>query len=125
LRALARRGGVERPTVLDIGNLRLDPAARLVIIAGREQELTAREFGLLEYFARHADQVLSRTQIIEEVWDWAFEGTPRIIDVYVLALRAHLGRDPGSPRLETVRGVGYVLRRPDAGRVRRPPDTVK
>jgi two-component system, OmpR family, response regulator len=112
LRALARRGAVERPAVLQLGDLSLDPATRLVTVAGQAIGLTAREFALLEYFVRHPDDVLTRGRIIEEVWDWAFEGTPRIVDVYVRALRAHLGRGPASPRLETVRGVGYVLRQP-------------
>ena len=61
---------------------------------------------------RHADEVLTRSKIIEQVWDWAFDGDPRIIDVYVRSLRVALGSEPGTPRLETVRGVGYVLRPP-------------
>jgi two-component system OmpR family response regulator len=110
LRALARRGSIERPSVLEIGDLRLDPASRRVTVADTSLSLTAREFALLEYFLRHPDEVLGRSRIIEEVWDWAFEGSPRIIDVYVRALRARLGRGPRTPRVETVRGAGYVLR---------------
>ena len=74
--------------------------------------LVGREFALLEYFLHHQDEALSRSRIIDEVWDWAFEGTPRIIDVYVSALRSHLGRGARTPRIETIRGVGYVLRVP-------------
>lgn len=110
LRALTRRGAVERPNVLGSGDLQLDPATHRVTVSGRDVPLAGREFTLLEYFLRHEDEVLSRARIIDEVWDWAFEGTPRIIDVYVRALRNALGRAPGVPRLETVRGVGYVLR---------------
>lgn len=113
LRALARRGSSERPTVLVSGDLRLDPATHQVTVDRHPVPLAGREFALLEYFLRHEDEVLTRSRIIDEVWDWAFEGTPRIIDVYVRALRAHLGRGSRTPRLETVRGTGYVLRRPN------------
>jgi two-component system OmpR family response regulator len=106
LRALARRGATERPAVLESGDLRLDPASREVSIG--------REFALLEFFIRHEGEALTRSRIIDEVWDWAFEGTPRIIDVYVRALRARLARSAGAPRIETIRGVGYALRRPPA-----------
>jgi two-component system OmpR family response regulator len=114
LRALARRGSPERPNVLVSGDLSLDPAARRVTVAGAPIPLAGREFSLLEYFLRHEDEALSRSRIIDEVWDWAFEGTPRIIDVYVRALRARLGTGATIPRIETVRGVGYVLRPPAA-----------
>lgn len=112
IRALARRGATKRPTTLELGDVRLDPASRHVTVRERQLELTAREFALLEYFLRHPDEALSRSRIIEEVWDWAFEGTPRIIDVYVGSLRRALGRGAATPRLETVRGVGYALRPP-------------
>lgn len=114
LRALARRGSSERPSVLASGDLRLDPATRQVSVGGRWLALAGREFALLEYFLRHENEVLTRSRIIDEVWDWAFEGTPRIIDVYVRALRARLGRGPETPRIETLRGVGYALRGPAA-----------
>ena len=116
LRALARRGSNERPTVLASGDLRLDPAAHQVTVGIKAVQLAGREFALLEYLLRHPDEVLSRTRIIDEVWDWAFDGSPRIIDVYVRSLRSHLGRGARTPRIETVRGVGYVLR-PKAGSV--------
>jgi two-component system OmpR family response regulator len=114
LRALARRGSTERPNILGSGNLRLDPATRHVSVGGTPLAIAGREFALLEYFLRHENEVLTRARIIDEVWDWAFEGTPRIIDVYVRALRARLGRDPETPRIETLRGVGYALRSPTA-----------
>ncbi|MER3418069.1 MAG: DNA-binding response regulator [Chloroflexota bacterium] len=110
LRALARRGPSQRPTNTVVGTLVIDPAAHRARVGSRELELSAREFALLEFFARRADQVLSRSQIIEQVWDWAFDGDPRIVDVYVRSLRVALGSEPGTPRLETVRGVGYSLR---------------
>jgi len=116
LRALARRGSTERPNVVTSGALDLDPASRRVTVAGNPVSATGREFALLEYFLRHQDEVLSRSRIIDEVWDWAFEGNPRIIDVYVRVLRATLGEGATIPRIETVRGVGYVLR-PPAGQV--------
>jgi len=110
LRALTRRGTVERPAVLQVGDLEIDPAARRARAGERLLELTARQFTLLEFFARNADVVLSRTAILDQVWDWAFEGSPRIIDVYVSSLRDALGDGPRRPRIETVRGAGYVLR---------------
>ncbi|MEO6578010.1 MAG: response regulator transcription factor [Candidatus Limnocylindria bacterium] len=112
LRALTRRGTVERPPVLRVGDLEIDPAAHRVRAAGRDLELTSRQFTLLEFFARNVDAVLSRSAILDQVWDWAFEGSPRIIDVYVRSLREALGKGPRRPRLETVRGAGYVLRSP-------------
>jgi two-component system, OmpR family, response regulator len=112
LRALARRGAKERPSVVESGDLLLDPASHTVTVAGREVAIVGREFALLEYFLRHENEVLSRARIIDEVWDWAFEGTPRIVDVYVRALRARLGGGRNRPRIETLRGVGYALRSP-------------
>ena len=118
LRALARRSSQERPNILASGDLSLDPATRQVLVGEESLSLTGREFALLEYFLRHGDEVLTRSRIIDEVWDWAFEGTPRIIDVYVRALRTRLGRGRRTPRIETVRGVGYVLRHPRVGSAR-------
>jgi two-component system OmpR family response regulator len=114
LRALARRGSAERPNVLASGDLRLDPATREVHVGRESMSMAGREFALLEYFLRHEGEVLTRSRIIDEVWDWAFEGTPRIIDVYVRAIRARLGRGTATPRIETIRGVGYALRPPKA-----------
>jgi two-component system OmpR family response regulator len=110
LRALVRRGSTHRPNVLASGDLRLDPATREVLVRGSTVSLAGREFALLEYFLRHENEVLTRSRIIDEVWDWAFEGTPRIVDVYIRILRNRLGRGHGTPRIETIRGVGYALR---------------
>jgi two-component system OmpR family response regulator len=110
LRALARRGAPERPTILRVGSLVVDPAARSVTLGDRPLELTAREHALLELFTRRAGDVLTRTEILERVWDWAYDGSSNIIDVYVRNLRSKMADLPGSPRIETVRGMGYVLR---------------
>jgi two-component system OmpR family response regulator len=112
LRALARRGTTERPTEIVLGELVVEPGARRVMAGQREISLAPREFALLEYLARHVDEVIPRNRLLEALWDWAYEGTPRVIDVYVRALRVKLGSARGLPRLETVRGVGYVLRPP-------------
>ncbi|MGC8634087.1 MAG: response regulator transcription factor [Candidatus Limnocylindrales bacterium] len=124
LRALVRRGPSERPTLLTVGALVLDPAAHRVTVAGREVPLSSRQFALLEFLMRHPDEALSRTTIIERVWDWAYEGTSNIVDVYVRALRVRLREYPESPTLDTVRGVGYMLRtrpaRPPTGAGRPP-----
>ena len=114
LRALTRRGTVERPAALHVGDLEIDPAGHRARADGRDLDLTSRQFTLLEFFARNADAVLSRSTILEQLWDWAFEGSPRIIDVYVRSLREALGEAPKLPRIETVRGAGYVLRSPQA-----------
>ncbi len=110
LRALARRGAPERPTILTVGTLTLDPAARSVQVDGLQLSLSAREYGLLELFVRHAGDVLTRTEIIERVWDWAYDGTSNVVDVYVRYLRTKLAAHPSAPRIETARGMGYVLR---------------
>ncbi len=110
LRALDRRGPSDRPSKLVVGDLELDPAAHRVTVGSRDLRLTGRQFSLLEFFARRADQVLTRAQILEQVWDWAFDGDPRIIDVYVRSLRRALGSHAQAPSIETVRGVGYALR---------------
>ena len=112
LRALARRGEVQRPVDIRVGSLRIDPARHEAWVGPRLLDLTAREFSLLELFARHAGAALTRRDILEEGWDFAFDGTPRIVDVYVGQLRRHLGRAALAPRLETIRGVGYALRPP-------------
>lgn len=112
IRALGRRGPVLRPTRHAVGSLEVDQGAHRATAAGRPLDLTARQFALLVLFASHADQVLSRAEILDRLWDWAFDGDPRIVDVYVNALRRSIGSGPGLPRLETVRGAGYVLRPP-------------
>ena len=112
VRALVRRGGQARPTVVRVGSLALDPSRHEASVAGRSLELSAREFAVLELFARRADDVLTRTEIIGHVWDWAYDGSSNIVDVYVRLVRRHLGQGPAVPAIETVRGVGYRLRTP-------------
>ena len=110
VRALIRRGARERPAVLRVGTLTLDPASRSVTAGGRRLELTPKEFALLELFMRHPGEVLPRREILDHVWDWAYDGTSNVIDVYVRYLRQKLGDGPGQPVIEAVRGVGYSLR---------------
>ena len=110
LRALVRRGHVERPTQLAAGDLRLDPAARRVWRGETEIELSAKEFALLELFLRHSGEALSRVQLLDGAWDMAFESRSNVIDVYIRYLREKIDRPFGRHSLETVRGVGYRLR---------------
>ncbi|TDN45619.1 DNA-binding response OmpR family regulator [Curtobacterium flaccumfaciens] len=109
LRALVRRGARERPAVLTLGDLVVDPAARTVSRAGTPVELTSREFAVLEFLARRAGQVCSKRDVIDNVWDVDFEGDPNIVEVYVGHLRRKLDRPFGRTALETVRGAGYRL----------------
>jgi two-component system OmpR family response regulator len=115
LRALLRRGSHERPTVLAVGDLRLDPGRRRAWRAKTELDLTAKEFALLEFFIRHPGEVLSRTRLLEHVWDFAFDGTSNVIDQYVAYLRRKIDRPFGREDLETVRGAGYRLRDAEDG----------
>jgi len=105
LRALVRRGGIERPTELAVGELRLDPASRRVWCGDEEVLLSPKEFALLETFMRRPGQVLSRLQLLEHAWDFAYENRSNVVDVYIGYLRQKLGRD----LFETVRGAGYRL----------------
>jgi DNA-binding response OmpR family regulator len=109
VRALLRRGAPERPAVLVAGDLEVDPATRAVTRAGRRVDLSAREFALLEFLARRAGQVVSRTELLEHVWDRNYEGSTNIIDVYVGYLRRKLENPFGRPLIRTVRGAGYVI----------------
>jgi two-component system OmpR family response regulator len=111
---LARRGMGERPTVLEAGSLRLDPAARQVWRGDAAIELSAKEFALLETFMRRPGDVLSRTDLLEHAWDQAYESRSNVVDVYVGYLRAKIDRPFGRCSIETVRGAGYRLR-PDGG----------
>ncbi len=111
LRALVRRGPVERPTVLVVGDLRLDPATRQVWRGDSEVELSAREFALLETFMRRPGQVFSQTQLLEAAWDLGYEQRSNVVEVYVRYLREKLDRPFGVTSLETVRGMGYRLRK--------------
>jgi two-component system OmpR family response regulator len=110
LRALARRPPVERPTVLEVGDLRLDPATRRVWRGDEEIQLSAKEFALLETFMRRPGEVLSRYQLLEHCWDYGYENRSNVVDVYVRYLREKIDRPFGRESLETVRGVGYRLR---------------
>ena len=110
LRALARRGPVERAPVLRAGGLRLDPATRRVWRDEHEIALSAKEFALLEEFMRRPGQVLSRFHLLEHAWDGQYENRSNVVDVYVGYLRDKLDRPFGVASLETVRGVGYRLR---------------
>jgi two-component system, OmpR family, response regulator len=110
LRALVRRGPVERPAVLQIGTLRLDPATRQVWRGERELELSTKEFAVLELFMRRPGEVLSRFELLEHAWDWAYESRSNVIDVYIRSLRNKLDRPFGVKSIETVRGAGYRLR---------------
>jgi two-component system OmpR family response regulator len=111
LRALARRPPLERPTVLEVGDLRLDPATRQVWRAETEVQLSTKEFALLETFMRRPGEVLSRYQLLEHCWDYAYENRSNVVDVYVRYLREKVDRPFGRSSIETVRGAGYRLRR--------------
>ncbi len=115
LRALARRDDRSRPVVLAEGDLRLDPAAKRAWRAGTELRLSPKEFALLELFLRHPGDVLSRSQIIEAVWDFAYEGGSNVVDQYVNYLRRKIDTPFGRRDIETVRGMGYRLRRASEG----------
>ena len=110
LRALTRRGARERPATLTVGDLALDPAAHLVCRDGRAIDLSPKEFSLLELFMRHPGEVLTRTQMLEHVWDFAYDGRSNVVDVYVRYLREKIDRPFCRQSIETVRGVGYRLR---------------
>ena len=109
VRALLRRGRLERPAVLTVGDLEVDPAARAVSRGGRHVELTTREFAVLEFLVRHAGTVVSRTQLLDHVWDCNYEGSTNLVDVYVGYLRRKLEEPFGRPLIRTVRGAGYVI----------------
>jgi DNA-binding response OmpR family regulator len=114
LRALLRRGGHERPSLLTAGDLVLDPAAHRAWRGDAVVELTPRQFALLEFLMRRAGEVLSKAEILEHVWDFAFEGDPNIVEVYVRQLRQRIDHPFDRASLQTVRLVGYRLD-PDGG----------
>ncbi|MEV4262533.1 response regulator transcription factor [Kribbella sp. NPDC049584] len=105
LRALVRRGTLERPCILEAGDLRLDPAARRAWQGDTELVLTARELALLEFLIRRRGQVVSKRTILDHVWDYDFEGDPNIVEVYIRRLRSKLGSDC----ITTLRGAGYRM----------------
>jgi two-component system OmpR family response regulator len=109
LRALIRRGAAERPTVVAAGDLRLDPASRRAWRGADELSLTSRETSLLEFLLRRRGEVLSKREILDHVWDFAFEGDPNIVEVYVRRLRDKVDRPFGRAAIETLRGAGYRL----------------
>lgn len=114
VRALMRRGTRERPAVLEAGDLRLDPAAHRVWRGDTEVSLTPRQFSLLEFLIRRAGEVLSKSCILEHVWDFAFDGDPNIVEVYIRHLRKKIDEPFGRTTIQTVRLVGYRLD-PDGG----------
>jgi two-component system OmpR family response regulator len=115
LRALTRRGESERPAVLTVGDLRLDPATREVALGQTPIELSSKEFALLETFMRRPGEVLSRLHLLEHAWDFAYDNRSNVVDVYIRRLRRKLDEPFGRESLETVRGAGYRLRADGAG----------
>ena len=109
LRALIRRGASERPAIITVGDVELDPAAHTVTREGRLVDLSVREFSLLEFLMRHPGEVVSRTRILEQVWDVNYDSFSNVVDVYVGYLRRKLEQPFGRPFIRTVRGVGYVV----------------
>lgn len=114
LRALIRRGTGERPVVMVAGGLRLDPSQRRVFVGDREVELTPTEFCVLQQLMRQPGDVLSKRDILGSCWDWAFEGDPNIVEVYIRRLRTKIDIPFGRTCLQTVRGAGYRLNVDDA-----------
>jgi two-component system, OmpR family, response regulator len=115
IRAIARRGPIERPAILEAGDLRLDPAAHRAWRGSTELDLSAREFALLELLLRNAGRALSRTQLLDGAWDMSFERKSNVVDVYMRYLREKVDRPFGRDSIETVRGVGYRLRADGGG----------
>jgi two-component system OmpR family response regulator len=111
LRALTRRAPAERPAVLEVGDLRLDPAAHRAWRGDRELDLSAKEFALLSVFMRRPGVALTRTKLLDGAWDLAFESRSNVVDVYVRYLRQKIDQPFGTDSIETVRGVGYRLRK--------------
>jgi len=109
LRALIRRGAPARPVALEVGDLRFDPGSRRASRGETELDLTAREASILEYLMRHEDAVLSKNEILSNVWDYDFEGDLNIVEVYVGHLRNKIDRPFGRETLQTIRGAGYRL----------------
>lgn len=109
LRALLRRDSRERPTVLEVGDLRLDPALHRIWRGDTPVDVTPKQFSLLEFMMRHGDRVLSKATILEHVWDFAYEGHPNIVEVYVRQLRQRIDEPFDRNSLQTVRMVGYRI----------------
>lgn len=115
LRALTRRDDHRRPAVLTLGDLKLDPATKRTWRGNTEIELSPKEFALLEFFLRHPGTVLTRSQLIEAVWDFAYDGTSNVVDQYVNYLRRKIDAPFGRSDIQTVRGMGYRLRDEEPG----------
>ncbi|MBA3865564.1 MAG: response regulator transcription factor [Solirubrobacterales bacterium] len=115
LRALVRRGQSERPSIIEVGELRLDPATREVWRGDTEIELSAKEFVLLETFMRRPGHVLTRSQLLDQAWEYDFEHRSNVIEVYIRYVRLKIDVPFGVKSIETVRGAGYRLRK-DGGR---------
>ncbi len=113
VRALLRRSEMDRGAEIRFADLRIDPVTHKVWRKDREIDLTAKEYGLLEYFMRNPNQVLTRTMIADHVWDYTFDSFTNIIDVYVNYLRKKIDRDADKKLIHTVRGVGYILKEED------------
>jgi DNA-binding response OmpR family regulator len=111
MRALLRRGQ-SSPTVLQVGDLTLDPATRAAARGGRQIRLSATEYALLEYLMRNAGRVLTRSMILEHVWQYSFEGNDNVLDVYISYLRRKIDKAHGQPLIHTVRGVGFQVTAP-------------
>ena len=109
LRALVRRGAPERPSVLTVGDLTLDPATRVVRRGGTEIALTPREFALLHFLMRHPREVLSKTAIVQSVWDMNYDGDENVVEVYVGYLRRKIDQPFDTTTIQTMRGAGYRL----------------
>jgi len=112
-RALLRRKSTDRGAILVAGDLLLDPLTRRATRAGKNVELTSREYALLQYFMQHPNQILTRTMIAEQVWDYNFDNFSNVVDVYVNYLRNKIDRNFEPKLLHTVRGIGYVLKPPE------------
>ena len=109
IRALLRRSGISERVVYEAGDLMLDPAAQRCTRGGTSVRLTAREFAVLEYLVRHRGDVVSKAEILDNVWDFAFDGDPNIVEVYIRHLRTKIDEPFGKRAIETVRGAGYRL----------------
>jgi two-component system OmpR family response regulator len=112
VRALIRRGDHARPTTIEVGDLKLDPARHRVWRGSTEVSLSPKEMALLDLFMRHPDEVITRTQILEHVWDFAYDGLSNVVDQYVAYLRKKIDKPFGRRDIQTVRGVGYRLALP-------------
>ncbi|WP_431770932.1 response regulator transcription factor [Streptomyces cucumeris] len=111
VRALVRRGELDRPELLELGDLRLEPAALACRRGGEDVVLTAKEFAVLEFLARRAGQVVSKSEIVRTVWDTAYDGGANLVEVYIRALRRKIDVPYGRTAIRTIRGAGYLLAR--------------